>query len=220
MYIGRIVCIGMNEEDRLCAAYRVSSRSFPNRMALVREDSVSIVPKPGHEADLTRSPYISYNCLRLACDRHVAVVSNGSHTDPIVEKMSMGMSVRDAVALTLLALDYEKDQYNTPRICAVADKRDGSGWLGVVRQSGLDVRRMNLRKGTCFYIATYDEDTIDDSLRDTFSANNAEQACEAILYKGVFGERTNPITAVAAMGNGAGFELASKDVDAASQQVQ
>ncbi|NLT61287.1 MAG: IMP cyclohydrolase, partial [Candidatus Hydrogenedentes bacterium] len=50
MYVGRIVSIAMTKDSRLCGVYRVSSRSFPNRTAVLRENRVSIVPKPGHEA--------------------------------------------------------------------------------------------------------------------------------------------------------------------------
>ena len=49
MYIGRIVSIAKTLDGRLCGMYRVSSRSFPNRTAVVSEDKVSIVPKPGFE---------------------------------------------------------------------------------------------------------------------------------------------------------------------------
>ena len=34
MYIGRIVAFGMTKENKVCAMYRVSSRSFPNRQAV------------------------------------------------------------------------------------------------------------------------------------------------------------------------------------------
>ena len=52
MYIGRIVCVARTADGRLCAAYRVSSRMFPNRTAVVSEGKVSIIPKPGHEGDI------------------------------------------------------------------------------------------------------------------------------------------------------------------------
>jgi IMP cyclohydrolase len=212
MYIGRVVCVAMGDFGRMSVSYRVSSRSFPNRTAVVRGDTVSIVPKQGHELDIFQNPYIAYNCLRIVCDGGVAVASNGGHTDPIAEKIAAGMPIRDAIALSLLALDYEKDQYNTPRICAVADKRgEGKGWLGVVRDNGLEVRRMPLHSNICFYVATYEENTIDDNYRDSFKARGADEACDAILHKGVFAERTNPVTAVAAISASEGFEIAVKD---------
>ena len=144
MYIGRVVIIAKSAKGGLSAVYRVSSRSFPNRTAVIGEDKVSIVPKAGHEEDIHKNPYIAYNCVRLVADGAVAVLTNGSQTDPIAEKIQLGMPVRDALAEVSLALDFEKDDYNTPRISAVADRRDDSGWLAIVRHDGLEVRRMPL----------------------------------------------------------------------------
>ena len=72
-------------------AYRVSSRSFPNRMTKGYDDRVAIVPKEGFETDVFKNPYIAYNCIKLVDD--VAVVSNGSHTDVIAENIACGMSI-------------------------------------------------------------------------------------------------------------------------------
>ncbi len=212
MYVGRIVCVAMTGDGRLCASYRVSSRSFPNRTAVIKEDKVSIIPKAGHETDVQKNPYIAYNCVRLVRDGRVAVVTNGSHTDPIAEKMASGMSARDALVLSTLALDYEKDDYNTPRVSAVVDRRgEGSGWLGIVRHDGLEVREMPLAPGKFFYVATYEENVVSDAQSGDYDAKTADEACEFILDKGVFAERTNPVTAVAAMATDDGFDLATKD---------
>ena len=212
MYIGRIVSVAQARDGRLCASYRVSSRSFPNRTAVMKENVVSIVPKAGHETDVLKNPYIAYNCVRLVCDGRVAVVTNGSQTDPIAEKMAQGMGARDAMALSMLALDFEKDDYNTPRIAAVVDRRgEESGWLGVVRQDGLEVRRMPLDPGRFFYVATYDENAPYDCQGGDYDAETAEEACEFILHKDVFARRTNPVAAVAAMATDDGFALATAD---------
>ena len=211
MYIGRIVCVALTEDGRLCASYRVSSRSFPNRTAVIHENKVSIVPKPGHESDVQKNPYIAYNCVRLVCGGEVAVVTNGSHTDPVAEKIETGMGVRDALVLASMALDYEKDQYNTPRVSAVADRRDGSGWLAVVRDDGLEVRRMPLREGTYFYTATYEENTLSETFGGGYDAATASDACDFVLGGGVFADRINPIAAVAAMATETGFDLEARD---------
>jgi IMP cyclohydrolase len=83
----------------------VSSRSFPNRWAIEQQGRVSIVPREGHERDVQTNPYIAYHCLRIA--RDWAIVANGSHTDPIAEKIEAGTPVRDALSASLLTLDYE-----------------------------------------------------------------------------------------------------------------
>jgi len=211
MYIGRIVCVAMRPDGGLCASYRVSSRSFPNRTAVIGADKVSIVPKPGFETDVQKNPYIAYNCVRLVCDNAVAVVTNGSQTDPIAEKIAQGMPVRDALVQASITLDYEKDDYNTPRVSAVADRRDGSGWLSVVRDNGLEARQMPLTPGSFFYVATYEENTLAVGQTGAYSAETADAACEFILGGGVFADREKPVTAVAAMGVADGFDLAAKD---------
>ena len=212
LYVGRIVCVARLGNGRLAAAYRVSSRSFPNRTAVLRDDAVSIVPKAGHEADVQKNPYIAYNCVRLVANETVAVVTNGSHTDPIAEKIAQGMPVRDAVALSNLALDYEKDQYNTPRISAVLDTRNDSAWLAVVRDDGLEVRRTTLEKGRFAYVATYEENKLTSHQSGEIDVDTPHALCEFILGRGVFAERTNPVSAVGAIAkDGGGFELAAHD---------
>lgn len=211
MYIGRIVSVAQTADGRLAALYRVSSRSFPNRTAVVFPERVSILPKPGHEGDVQRNPYIAYNCVRIVCDQTVAVVTNGSQTDPIAEKIDMGMSVRDALALSHLAMDYEKDDYNTPRVSAVADLTTGTGWLATIREDGLEVRQMPLEPGRFFYVATYEENRPKDAQSGAFSATTAAESCQFILGQGIFAERSNPVTAVAAVANGDGFALHVQD---------
>ena len=96
MYLGRIVSIGMTKDGQNTAMYRVSSRSFPNREAREIGENISIMPRPGFEDDMKKNPYITYNCARVT--EGYAIVSNGSQTDPITEKIAMGMPVRDALA--------------------------------------------------------------------------------------------------------------------------
>lgn len=212
MYIGRIVMVAKTKDGRICVGYRVSSRSFPNRTASVHPDRVQIVPRSGHEADVLKNPYITYNCLKFARENSVAVASNGSHTDPIAEKIDSGMGIRDAVSYSLLALDYEKDQYNTPRICAVIDRSDESaGWLGIVRDNGLEVRRVFLEPGHFWYVATYEEVHICEQPRGEFPATNADDACSFMFSGGIFAERTHPVTAVAAISADKGFTCAVRD---------
>ena len=105
MYVGRMVAVGRNRQGRLAVLYRVSSRSFPNREAQIKEGAVAIVPKKGAKDDVFKNPYIAYNCLRIA--GRTAVASNGSQTDPIAEKIAAGMPLRDALATTLWVLDFD-----------------------------------------------------------------------------------------------------------------
>ena len=46
MYLGRIIAVGMTTANKLAGLYRVSSRSFPNREAIINNNGkVSIVFK-------------------------------------------------------------------------------------------------------------------------------------------------------------------------------
>lgn len=214
MYIGRIVAVARTLSGAWCGVYRVSSRSFPNRTAVAGDDKVSIVPKPGHEGDIHKNPYIAYNCVRVVREGAAAVVSNGSQTDPIAEKIAMGTPVRDALVSCSLALDYEKDQYNTPRISAAIDQARGEAWLATVREDGLEVRRMPLEPGRFFYVATYEERHVVTEQGGAFEAATPEEACAFLLSGGVFAERAHPVSAVAAIGDGRGFALAARDASA------
>jgi len=150
MYVGRIVVIGRSE-GRSWVAYRVSSRSFPNRRAEIRGKSILVSPL--NAADLARNPYIAYNCIRVLDD--AAVVANGTQADTILEKIADGMRPLDAISLCLATLGYERDELDTPRI-AGAVKGD-RGWLGIARKDELRVREFKLEDGQAYMVATYEK---------------------------------------------------------------
>jgi IMP cyclohydrolase len=145
MYVGRFVVVGPE-----VAAYRVSSRSFPNRKVVERDGALTVVPTEAAES--TENPYVSYNCYREGGG--AAVVANGTHADPIAEKLGLGYPARDALAESLLALDYEKDDYDTPRIAGVL-AADGSAYVGTVRRDALLVEAVEEPT----LVATYEEDS-------------------------------------------------------------
>lgn len=209
IYLGRIVAIGMTEENKLASMYRVSSRSFPNRQAQIKDDYVSIVPKEGYEGDIFKNPYIAYNCAAVV--GNIAIVTNGSQTDPIVEKLKSGMNIRDALIYSLAVMDYEKDDYNTPRIVAVVEKGSNAGWLGIIRKDGIDVRSFNLEAGKCLYVSTYEKNIPNLHNSSKFTAHNAEEACNFVLGEEEFANFTNPVTAVCIVEGETGFEIATKD---------
>ncbi len=208
MYVGRIVAVGRTQAGRGAALYRVSSRSFPNREAKLLEKAVAIVPKPGFESDIHKNPYIAYNCLRWA--RGFAVVTNGSHTDPLAERIESGMSPRDALATVMLAMDYEHDSLNTPRISGVIAPDGAQGWLAIVRKDALLVRELVLAAGQAFYVCTYERNNPGETqLEPRFTAASAADACQFILRGGVFAEFEKPVSAVCAVARADGtFEAA------------
>jgi len=161
MYVGRFVVVGPE-----VAAYRVSSRSFPNRQIVERGDSLTVVPTA--EAEATDNPYVSYNCVRSAETPHgpAAVLGNGSHVDPVTEKLELGYPARDALAAALLALDFERDDYDTPRIAGVVGP---NAYLGIVRRDALLVQQVTEPT----LLATYEED---DPRPYDFQATSAAMA--------------------------------------------
>jgi IMP cyclohydrolase len=205
MYVGRIVAVGRNRAGANAALYRVSSRSFPNRMAVEVEGRLAVVPRPGHEGDLHKNPYIAYNCLRIAGE--LAVATNGSHTDPIAEKLALGVPPRDALAEVLLALDFEKDALQTPRIAGIAPREGDVGWLAIVRHDALVVKAVPLEPGRAWYIATYDHDDVRETQCVDFDAPDAAACARFAVDGGAFAGLEKPVTAGAALASSRGFRL-------------
>ena len=211
MYLGRIVAIGMTGDGKAAAMYRVSSRSFPNREAVRNGDKIAIVPRAGFESDLKRNPYISYNCVRVA--REFAIATNGSQTDPIVEKVALGYPLRDAITLGLLAMDYEKDSYDTPRIVAAVSRLAPVGYLGIIRKDAVLVRELALKPGELHYLSTYEKNApCDANLDDKFLARTAEDAAQYVVDGGVFAGFEHPVTSAVAVADGEGFSFATRVV--------
>jgi len=199
MYLGRILSAGMNKEGNPFIAYRVSSRSFPNRMAKSFEDKAAIIPKEGYLEDIFENAYIAYNCVKIVGD--IAIVSNGSHTDVIADKIAVGMNIRDAMTLTLLAMDYEKDDFNTPRIAAAIkssnSKDDYEGYIGIVTDGKVLVEKIEYGKAA--FISTYECQSPEEV---EFTATNSKSAAQFILDGGEFEKFTNPVTSVGSVFNG------------------
>jgi IMP cyclohydrolase len=205
MYVGRIVAVGRTRAGQNAALYRVSSRSFPNRMAVEVEGRLAVVPRPGHEGDLHKNPYIAYNCVRVAGE--LAVATNGSQTDPIAEKLALGVPPRDALAEVLLALDFEKDALQTPRIAGIVPRDADVGWLAIVRHDALVVKAVPLEAGRAWYVATYEHDDVRESQRVEFDAADAEACARFAVDGGRFAELEKPVTAAAALASSRGFRL-------------
>jgi len=188
MYIGRFVIVGKTPAGQWYLGYRVSSRSFPNRRIVALTDRAVVLPTV--DAPPSDNPYISYNCLRSHED--TVVVANGSHVDPIIDKISIGYGLRDAMALSLLALDYEHDRYNTPRVTAGLDIGEGRGYLGIVAEDKLLVREMAVSPGGAFLVATYEQT---DPTPILLAGTTPEALCDAIYEA----EYEHPVAALAVL---------------------
>ena len=196
MYTGRILSIGMNSDGKPFAAYRVSSRSFPNRQCLKFDKRAAVVPIEGFEKDIFKNTYIAYNCIRI--ERGMAIVSNGSQTDVIADKIALGMNIKDALAYSLLTMDYEKDDYNTPRIAGVvassSDENEYSCYIGIVNDKKLLVEEVPY--GEAAFISTYGSQAPDPV---EFDANTSTAAAKYIFDEGVFANYEKPVTSSAAV---------------------
>ena len=122
--------------------------------------------------------------------------------------------MRDAMVSTLSGLDYEHDEYKTPRIVAIVNKSSRICTLGIIRSDALIVKELILEKSEAYYLATYEHNEPDNKYRDTeFNVASAEEACDYILGKGIFRTLERPILAVCAIENDTGFTTAFKEVE-------
>ena len=190
MYVGRIVVVG--KTDRPFVAYRVSSRSFPNRVARITDIGVAI--QPLDPEDMKKNPYIAYNCIRVSANG--VVVSNGAHTGPIFEKIEAGTRPDVAMQQVLQEMGYERDDFNTPRIAGVV--REGVGFVGTVRADGLEITSFELEENSCHVICTYEVDRV-ESKGHPFIAANASDAARYVVDGGMFADLEKPICAAAWM---------------------
>ena len=199
MYTGRILSTGMNCDGKPFVAYRVSSRSFPNRKCLKYDERAAVVPIEGFEKDIYKNAYISYNCIKIVND--VIVVSNGSQTDVIADKIELGMSIKDAMAYSLLTMDYEKDDYNTPRIAAAVTSTDNEEeyecYIGIVNDNKILVEQVPY--GEAAFISTYGSQVPD---KVDFEAKTASEAAKYIFDEGAFANYEKPVTSSAAVFDG------------------
>jgi len=160
MYIGRFLVVAPG-----LGAYRVSSRSFPDRVARETEGGVAVVPEEEYD-----NPYVAYDCLRRV-DDETTVVGNGTHVSHIAEKLEMGYPARDSLASALLALDYEKDDYDTPRIGGTVTGDEA--YVGIVRRNALLVEEVEEPT----LVATYEEN---EPRPVEFGASSADEAARQV----------------------------------------
>lgn len=212
MYVGRIVGVGRTPEGRLTAAYRISSRSFPNRAARQSGHSVQIVPQEGSPDAASDSPYIAYECL--AWNERFVAVSNGTHTRPIFERLKAGNAPRDAILSVLAGLDREFDDHDTPRICGVLDIADDRLWLGSVTARSFHVMPVPVEAGQLAYVTTYGFPCPSPVQVDrSFDAHEPHAACQHLMHRSVFGQFENPICAAAAVMTEDGVQVATLTPD-------
>ncbi len=181
---------------------------FPYRVISELNGALAVLPAEGHQQDIYTNPFISYNCLRH--DERYAVVGNGTHADPVFEKLQSGMRLRDALASVLLAMDYEHDELSTPRIAAVADKTRRLAALGVIRKDGIEVSEFALQPGRYHYVSTYEKNSLLTGQGGTgLAVTSAREAADFIVRSGHFSEFTHPVSSASALESPDGFYSSS-----------
>ncbi len=148
-YTGRTLGIGLMN-GKPFAFYLLCSRSFPNRKVVIKGSVAYIINQTK-----TDNPYVSYPVVRMG--EKYAVVTNGFHTDFIFQALEWERP-RKALIHVLDAMDYERDEYNTPRIAGVVERGSERGWLGFAGRDWLWVRELGLKDGKAFVTATYNVD--------------------------------------------------------------
>ncbi|MEK1886649.1 MAG: IMP cyclohydrolase [Phyllobacterium sp.] len=208
MYVGRIVGVGRSQKGDLIAAYRVSSRSFFNRKVVQLGNTMQIVAQQGSADAASDSPYIAYECL--IWNSRFAVVSNGTHTRPIYERLQAGNAPRDAIVSVLVGLDREFDQHDTPRICGLVDLTENKLWLGSITATSLSIIPIEARPGQLAYITTYEfplprTEQVDQDL----DAVDPNAVCSHIIRESVFSQFENPVCAASWIGSVSGHKTAT-----------
>ncbi|USS40961.1 IMP cyclohydrolase [Thermococcus aggregans] len=196
VYVGRMVGVGLND-GKPFAFYRLSSRSFPNRKALIKGDEVYIV-----NLTETDNPYVSYPVVKLL--REYAVVSNGSHT-PFIAQALGEESPKKALIHVLDAMGYERDEYNTPRIAAVVQKEGDKAWLGFVGKNELWVKEMKLEEGKAFFTATYNVDGVETLSLDFKDENDLAERALNLSF-------AHPVLAIGVLDYGEEFRVGVKTI--------
>lgn len=128
-YPGRIIIAGCTRDGEPVIAYAISGRSENSRnRILIKEDGVlKTIP---YDKDKIEDPsLIIYNALKE--DEDFIVLSNGDHTDTIINAIERGESLSDA----LVKRTYEPDDPNyTPRISLLFNKKDNSYSLSIIKR--------------------------------------------------------------------------------------
>jgi IMP cyclohydrolase len=136
-YPGRGIILGLDASGRFAVQiYWITARSAgsKNRVLLIEDGDVRT--RPFDEAGRSDDPNIYYRAIASAGDRHV--VSNGNHTDVIVEHLAGGRAFEDAMRTQT----YEDDPPNfTPRIAGLMDlsaTRPAAYFASAVKGSTVD----------------------------------------------------------------------------------
>jgi IMP cyclohydrolase len=121
---------------------------------------------------LAKNPYIAYNCIRVSGD--VAVVANGTQSDMILERIEDGQRPLDALAISLVAYGYERDELDTPRIAGAV--RGDRAYLGIAQRDEFRVQEFALAEDRAMMVATYEKTGFEETELGGSAGEIARQA--------------------------------------------
>lgn len=197
LYVGRLLLVGVAKSGGLVAAYRLASRSFPNRKIQFNAETktADVVPLSGYEVEPRRNPLLAYTCLRVF-NNASALVANGSHLDVIYSKIRLGLSPTESMSRVLRALGPERDAYKTPRIAGFASQKKLV--VGIVSEETPVIRVFPVKLGFACYVATYGRTQPMENVLEDFDVKSAEAAAETVHGGLGFRSFTHAISSVAA----------------------
>ncbi len=209
MYVGRMVGVGKTKEGKNTAIYRVSSRSFPNRTAIIAESGDSVAIESRDPEEEVTNPFVKYTCVQKSSDW--LVMSNGTHTDLIAQRLEEGLAPAEALATTLEEFGYEQDGHNTPRIAGIVPREGNKGWLGVIRDDGLELEEVDLENGQFRYVATNEHSSPRPDQVVSINETDPTRIAQALIESAEGMRFVHPVTSVAGVAMEHSFELETYD---------
>jgi IMP cyclohydrolase len=169
VYLGRIVGVGLNEEGKPFGVYSISGRSPPSKerkAELIEDYRVRIGPSGELTAEQRdMEDLIFYNAIIANGNTGKATITNGRQTDKtnyhLNNDINMQYNPCSCIAAGFIANGgAEPDKYRTPRIGGTLNGPDGKVSLGIVTESGMIVRDIELVFGDFIkenvdYVSTY-----------------------------------------------------------------
>jgi IMP cyclohydrolase len=197
LYVGRLLLVGAAKCGGMVAAYRLASRSFPNRKIQFNPETKTahVVPLPVHGKETIKNPLLDYTCLQVFNNAAV-LVANGSHLDMIYSKIRLGLAPIESMRRVLQALGTEDDAYKTPRIAGFVSPKKLV--IGIVSEEELVIRVFPFKPGFACYVSTYGRTQPMENVSNDFDVKSAEEASETVHGGSGFRHFTHAINTVAA----------------------
>ncbi len=105
----------------------------------------------------------------------------------------------DAIALSLVAYGYERDELDTPRLAGAV--RGSKAWLGIAMKGEFRFKEIPLKDNDAFMVATYEKTGFEPVAVSGIDASAVAKAAYDLPFE-------RPVCSAAAFQGDEGFELA------------